>query len=89
MTSPTHAIVNLLALGKGRPHREWLAVTLGALLPDLPMFVFYLIERLVLGTPEAVIWQTAYYESRWQDFFDVFNSLPLAAVMGGLAYFWG
>ena len=44
------------------------------------MFVFYAYEKSWLKTPERVIWGEAYYDSGWQTFFDVFNSLPLLAL---------
>ncbi len=47
------------------------------------MFAFYLYERLYLGQTEAIIWSTLYFDPAWQNFFDLFNSLPLIAV--GLA----
>jgi hypothetical protein len=49
---------------------------IGAVLPDAPMFVFYAVEKLK-GTPEQVIWREAYYRPHWQNFIDVFNSIPL------------
>ena len=55
MNTPTHVVLNALMLGHGRWRPHWLAITGGALIPDLPMVVFYLYERIVLGTPERVI----------------------------------
>lgn len=68
-------------LGRSREHHTT-PIVLGALVPDAPMFVFYIVEKL-RHTPERVIWSTSYFEPHWQDFFDVPNSLPLIAV--GLA----
>lgn len=52
---------------------------LGGVLPDLPMFGFYLYQKL-RGTPEATIWSETYFQPDWQLVFDVFNSAPLAAL---------
>ncbi len=49
----------------------------GALLPDAPMFVFYAVEKLAIGSSEKEIWSTRYFLDAWQDFFDLFNSLPI------------
>ena len=46
------------------------------------MVAFYLYQRLIALAPERVIWSELYFESRWQAFFDVFNSLPVI----GLGY---
>ncbi len=51
------------------------------------MFVFYFIEKVVRGVDEAVIWSQKYYLNGWQNFFDLFNSLPIVAIVfvAGLA----
>ncbi len=86
MNTPAHAIFNLLVLG--RPPRErWVVpISIGAVLPDLPMVWFYFREKVLLGTAEAVIWGEAYYRRSWQAFFDFFNSLPLIALGAAAAY---
>lgn len=78
MNTPAHVAVNLVLLG--RKHRPELngPILLGALLPDVPIIVFYMVEKLHRNLPEAVIWSDAYYQPGWQAFFDVFNSIPLA-----------
>ena len=84
MNTPSHAIINLAVLGQ-RYHAEWnWPIVLGALIPDLAMFVFYGWAKLIVGMPEAQIWDIAYYESFWQNTFDFWNSIPLALVGIGL-----
>ena len=68
MNTPTHVVLNALVLGHGRWRPQWLAITGGALVPDLPMVVFYLVERVALGTPERAIWSTRYFDPGWQMF---------------------
>ncbi len=41
------------------------------------MFLFYAWQKGVRGLPESDIWNTAYFLADWQNFFDVFNSIPL------------
>lgn len=83
MNTPAHAVLNLALLSRGgRPAAPVLA---GAVTPDAPMLLFYVWERLVAGRPEMVIWSERYFLPGWQDFFDVFNSLPLALAGLGLA----
>ena len=62
------------------------AITAGALLPDLPMVGFYLLERIGRGTPEPVIWGQLYFEPGWQSLFDAFNSLPLIGLAALFAW---
>lgn len=77
MNTPAHIAASLLVW---RNEPTWLgmaAVTFGATLPDLPMFGFYVYQKIV-GSTEIEIWSQLYFEERWQLFFDVFNSIPLA-----------
>ncbi len=89
MNTPAHVIANLV-LQTAEDRREWtVPVVWGALIPDLPMLFFFLWERLVLGTPDAVVWGERYFAAHWQDFFDVFNSIPLALLGLAAAWRWG
>ncbi len=80
MNTPAHVVLNLIALGRNRSRFPWLPVLLGGIVPDLPIFVFYLLARGILRLPEHTIWSATYFEPSWQLFFDVFNSLPLVAL---------
>jgi hypothetical protein len=87
MNTPAHVVLNLLVLGSGRRPRGFAAVSFGAILPDLPMVIFYGIQKIALATPERVIWGHSYFEVGWQAFFDLFNSFPLIALAAAFA--WG
>lgn len=84
MNTPAHLLLNLAVLPRGRWAQCGLAVLAGALLPDLPMFVFYAWQHLVAGRTEVQIWAQTYYEPGWQNAFDLFNSIPLIALLGGI-----
>ena len=86
MNTPAHLIINMALLGRKQSLRPQIAILVGALLPDAAMFVFYFIEKVVLGTPEHIIWSERYYDPLWQNVFDVPNSIPLILV--GLAIAW-
>lgn len=98
MNTPAHVLLNLAVLSTSRLARDTAAeghanpensaragiwITAGAVLPDAPMFLFFLWQRAVLGEPHSVIWSEAYFRDSWQLFFDLFNSIPLALL--GLA----
>ncbi|MEO0408095.1 MAG: hypothetical protein AAF289_12165 [Cyanobacteria bacterium P01_A01_bin.135] len=87
MNTPAHIVLNLLFLGRA-DQGVALPVICGAILPDLPMFVFYGIQKL-RGIPERVIWRQSYYEPGWQNFIDLFNSIPLILVGLGIAWWLG
>ena len=59
---------------------------IGAILPDAPMFAFYVVEKFLLGSSEREIWSTRYFLDQWQDFFDVFNSIPIVLI--GILVAW-
>ncbi|WP_299489389.1 hypothetical protein [Acaryochloris sp. IP29b_bin.137] len=62
-------------------------MAIGGVLPDAPMFVFYFVEKVLRGSSEQYIWRQAYYQTHWQNFIDVFNSLPIIA-FGFLIALW-
>lgn len=86
MNTPAHLIVNLAVLGSGERRSQVKPILAGALLPDLPMFLFYVWQRGVVRATESAIWRRLYFEPDWQAFFDVFNSIPLALL--GLLSAW-
>ncbi|HIE94150.1 MAG TPA: hypothetical protein EYQ83_15290 [Acidobacteria bacterium] len=77
MNTPTHVMLNALVLGRGRWLSHWLAISGGAVAPDLSMVFLFAYERVVRGTPERVIWSTRYFDPDWQLVVDLFNSFPL------------
>ena len=86
MNTPAHIVVNAFLLGRGRFRRFVWPIALGALLPDLPMFGFYLYQRGWLRLPERLIWSQAYFLPPWQTLFDAFHSLPLIALAACCAW---
>lgn len=86
MNTPAHVVLSFAVLGKREISRaSHAAILVGALLPDAPMFLFYFVEKILLRTRESVIWGERYFADKWQNFFDVFNSLPLIATLFLLA----
>ena len=86
MNTPSHAILSLALLcGNGRRDLAPAVVT-GAVAPDLPALVFYLVKRLGQGRSEQEIWTLDYFLPEWQNVFDLAHSIPLALVGLGIAY---
>jgi hypothetical protein len=86
VNTPAHIILSAVVLGRGRTREDWIPITAGALLPDLPMVAFYLYQRFGLDQSERMIWSVLYFNPDWQQFFDVFNSLPLITIGAALAF---
>jgi hypothetical protein len=78
MNTPTHVVFSALALDRGRWRAHWLAITAGAVAPDLSMVCLYVYER--------VIWEPRYFDRDWQFVVDLFNSFPLIGVAALIAW---
>jgi hypothetical protein len=65
----------------------WLPIFLGSLLPDVPILLFYFLQRVILREPGPYIWSHLYFQPNWQVFFDIFNSFPLV-VVGLVVAYW-
>ncbi|BAZ44680.1 hypothetical protein NIES4102_16920 [Chondrocystis sp. NIES-4102] len=88
MNTPGHYIINLALLGKTITTFHNTAIALGAILPDLPIFSFYLINKYIYHLPETEIWSKAYYESFWQNIIASFHSIPLALLGTLICYYF-
>jgi hypothetical protein len=86
VNTPAHIVLNAYVLGRGRFARFAWPIAFGALLPDLPMLLFYAYQRGWLRVSERAIWSQTYFLPHWQTFFDAFNSLPLIAL--GAFFAW-
>jgi hypothetical protein len=79
LNTPTHLLVNVATLGRGSRATAWAAAS-GAVLPDLPIVVFYGVDKLWYRRPESEIWAHDYFVSAWQPVIDGLHSFPLIAV---------
>ncbi|MGK0298959.1 MAG: hypothetical protein ACI9XC_002584 [Gammaproteobacteria bacterium] len=88
MNTPVHVILNMVILSPAGANRTNAYSITGSLLPDLPMFIFYFFERFIRGVPERTIWSQSYYFPGWQNFIDLFNSVPLIILGGAVAWYF-
>jgi len=86
MNTPAHLMLNVGLLGRSQSPGHQVAVLVGAVLLDVPIFVFYFWEKIWRALPESVIWEQ-YYDARWQMIFDLFHSFPVA-ILGGALSLW-
>lgn len=87
MTTHSHVILNIALLSKrDKPFLHRYAF-IGAALPDLPLFIFFIIESIIRKTPDDELWGTLYFTEAWQNFFDIFNSVPLILILLGIGYY--
>jgi hypothetical protein len=89
MNTPSHYILNLALLGKTIAPQDNVAIALGAILPDVPIFIFYFLAKFVDRIPPSKIWSEAYYEPLWQNIIALFHSIPLALIGASIFFFLG
>jgi len=80
--TPGHALLNLALVA--RPSVST-AVIAGAVVPDLPIVVLYLIEK-ARGTPTERIWSEHYQRPFWLNLIHALHSFPVA--LAGLGAAW-
>ena len=63
------------------------AFVLGGVLPDLPVYLLFIVEGLLLGTSQAVIWSEKYFASAWTPWIEASHSFLLwgAVALAGYA----
>ncbi|MGC1244784.1 MAG: hypothetical protein WA865_01075 [Spirulinaceae cyanobacterium] len=80
MNTPSHYIINLALLGKTISPQENIAITIGAIIPDAPIFLFYFVAKFIQKLPDSQIWSEAYYQPFWQNIISLFHSFPIALI---------
>ncbi len=80
MQTHGHYVLNLALLGKTIAPKHNIAITIGAILPDIPIFIFYIISKYMYNMSEAKIWEEAYYEPIWQNIIATSHSIPIALI---------
>lgn len=92
MNTQSHAVLNLyivrrlLARRLEAIDRLTPFIVTGAVLPDVPIMLFFFWYTWMVPTPQRVIWGTLYFSPGWQTVFDLFHSLPLFSLLALLAY---
>ena len=86
MNTQSHALINMALLARAHQPYHHRCVLLGAVLPDLPIFVFFGVETLILRHSQSELWSERYFLPQWQNFIDPFNSIPLVLLGIGVAY---
>lgn len=75
--------MGMAAFGRPGDARVTAAALLGALAPDLSLYLLAGWEIAVLGTPPETVFRERYYSDAWQAVFAVDNSIPLWALVLG------
>ena len=86
MNTPAHVFLNLGVLGNSIKPKMAGAIILGSIFPDTPAFIFYFYEKIILQTPENLIWAEKYQEPTWSYIFSFVHSFPLTIAL--IIGFW-
>ncbi|MEO1639318.1 MAG: cobalamin biosynthesis protein CobQ [Pseudomonadota bacterium] len=77
MNTPAHLIFGMTAFGKTNRAAVTAAAFVGALIPDLSLYLLSGWHLLVLGTSPDVVFGQLYFSDLWQSIFRIDNSIVL------------
>ncbi len=87
MNTPAHILVNLAIFTRPNRAKVVSAIALGAFFPDIPIFLFYFYEKVILGNLEGAIWGVNYNESPWHILIQYAHSFVITGALGVVCYF--
>ena len=77
MNTPAHLLLGTAAFGKSNYRAITLAAFIGALIPDLSLYLLVAICVFILDIPASVVFDELYFSDSWQLVFMVDNSFLL------------
>jgi hypothetical protein len=88
MKTPSHAMVNVGLLSFWVTPALALPLFVGAILPDVPIFILYAWAKFWKKLDEKTIWSDVYYQKFWQDWVALFHSFPIGIALFAIGL-WG
>lgn len=85
MNTPAHLLIGAAVFGKNGDRRLIWAALVGALLPDLSLYLLAGVSLQVLNIPARIVFDELYFSDLWQSIFAVDNSFIVWATFLGLA----
>jgi len=85
MNTPAHLIFGVAAFGDPMLRRTTLAAVLGALAPELSLYIMAGVSLVILQIPPNVVFDELYFSDAWQTVFAVDNSVFVWGALLGLA----
>lgn len=80
MNTPAHLIFGMTAFGQAGQPAVIGAALVGAIIPDLSLYLMVGTHLLVLGTDPGVVFGQLYFSEDWQSIFRIDNSMVLWAI---------
>ncbi len=81
MNTPAHLIFGLAAFGKPKQAAVTAAAFMGALIPDLSLYLMAGWHLRVLETPPRMVFGELYFSDAWQSIFRIDNSMVLWGII--------
>jgi len=85
MNTPVHLLLGAAALAKGGDRKLIWAALVGALLPDLSLYLLAGTALYVLNIPAQIVFDQLYFSELWQTVFAVDNSFLVWGILLGFA----
>jgi hypothetical protein len=86
MQTPAHLIFGMTAFGKAHQPAVTVAAFVGALIPDLSLYLMAGTHLFILGTPPDVVFGELYFSRDWHNIFRIDNSFVLWGIAFGIAF---
>lgn len=85
MNTSAHILIGAAAFGQGNSRRISIAAVLGALVPDVSLYVLSGVSILILGISPQIVFDELYFSQSWQIVFSIDNSFILWGLLLGYA----
>jgi hypothetical protein len=85
MNTPAHLLLGVAVMGRTGQARLIWAALVGALLPDVSLYVLAGVSLHLLNIPASVVFSELYYSDRWQAIFAIDNSFLVWGALAGAA----
>ncbi|MFK7995855.1 MAG: hypothetical protein AB8B87_17090 [Granulosicoccus sp.] len=80
MNTTAHLLLGTAAFGRENSRNISIAALLGALVPDVSLYVLCGVSILILGISPQVVFDELYFSNSWQKIFSIDNSFVLWSV---------
>lgn len=81
MNTTAHLIVGVASFGNPNQRHITIAAIVGALLPDLSLYLLAGVSIFVLDIEPSIVFNEMYFSKSWQTIFSIDNSFPLWGVV--------
>ncbi len=87
VNTTAHLLVGTVVFGRANSRNVSIAAVLGALAPDISLYIMVCVSTLILNIPAQIVFDELYFSDSWQRVFSIDNSIVLWGVLLGIAWF--